>query len=222
MRSTTWNRGAKRGTGPGVMACCAFSPCSTKRPTSRSPSKSVGRRGMPELSRRRIRLICTTLGRRLNSSLLLAVRSCPATSVMAGGLQVETGSLPSSSTSSCLRVSISGRVSMMPSETSTTPDARPLVRLRVMTSRTRSTMSSNGARSSFSRLAASPRCSMVRTESVQRVCSMTSRVSASAPQRTKCQYFLELMESRTMLPATSLSWRRALSKPSVTGMNLGT
>jgi len=63
---------------------------------------------------------------------------------------------------------------------------------------------------------------MVSTEKVQRVCSATSIVNASALQRMKCQYFLELSESTKMLPATSLSILRALSKPSVSGMKRGT
>mmetsp|Transcript_41102 Transcript_41102/g.118764 ORF Transcript_41102/g.118764 Transcript_41102/m.118764 type:complete len:225 (-) Transcript_41102:344-1018(-) len=224
MRSTTWKRGAKRGAmeWPAALACAPFSPCSTKRPRSRSPSRSVGSSGAPLLSRRRMRLICTTLGRRLKSSRLLSLLSCFSTSLMVGGLEVETTSLPSSSTSSCFRLAISGLVSMIRSVTSTTPEARPTSRRRATTSRSRSTTSMREVLSSCRPSLPFVRCSMVSTEKVQRVWSATSMVRASAPHLTKCQYFLELSESRTMLPATSLSIRRALSKPSVMGMNLGT
>mmetsp|Transcript_149025 Transcript_149025/g.415304 ORF Transcript_149025/g.415304 Transcript_149025/m.415304 type:complete len:224 (-) Transcript_149025:385-1056(-) len=223
MRSTTWKRGAKETSEP--LAFVACNACCTNRPSSRSPSKSVGSSGRPALSRFKMRLICTTRGRRLNNCLALSLFSCRSTSLMEGGLPaVAAFTSPRSSTSSRFSFSISGSVSMIFSLTSTTPDGRPMARRSSMTSFRRSTASCRDMRSSNTSPAAPPffRRSMVSTEKVQRVCSATSMVKASAPQRMKCQYFLELKESTKMLPATSLSIRRALSKPSEMGMKRGT
>mmetsp|Transcript_16997 Transcript_16997/g.48390 ORF Transcript_16997/g.48390 Transcript_16997/m.48390 type:complete len:218 (+) Transcript_16997:2570-3223(+) len=215
-----WKRGAIC-----AVVFAALISCCTKRPRIRSTSRSPGSKGIPALSRCRMRDICTARGSRLNSSLVFSRASCFSTSLNEGGFAFDTASVsPRISTSSCFRSSISGSDLRTCRLMRTTPDGRPRERRRSKTCCRWLTACFRDMRSSSTLPSAlfSWRPSMVSIEKVHRVCSATSMVSASSPHRRKCQYFLELRASKKMLPATSPSDRRALSKPRVMGMKCGT
>mmetsp|Transcript_98880 Transcript_98880/g.178519 ORF Transcript_98880/g.178519 Transcript_98880/m.178519 type:complete len:289 (-) Transcript_98880:302-1168(-) len=224
MSSMVWKRGA--------IAICFLesldprSSCCTKRPRIRSASRSRGSRGFPSASRCMISDIWTIRGNRLNSARVFSLFSWFSTSRTDGGFPLATASAsPTISASSSLSRSISGSFSMSLQLSSTTPERRPMLWRRWITSRSRLTASSRDIRSPrISSRLFSPvsRCSMVSTEKVQRVFRATSIVRASSPHRMKCQYFFELSESTKMFPATSPSILLALSKPRVMGKYRGT